>query len=92
MNIEVYEKLKKLIDTNFEDHTTFLGKKIKDDQIQIERLKELILINLEEINLRIEKYLENDDEKVNKGDLELGKQLTDWGYLPLYGLLEPKGL
>ena len=85
-NIEVYEKLKKLIDTNFEDHTTFLGKKIKDDQIQIERLKELILINLEEINLRIEKYLENDDEKVNKGDLELGKQLTDWGYLPLYGL------
>ena len=28
-NIEVYEKLKKLIDTNFEDHTTFLGKKLK---------------------------------------------------------------
>ena len=32
------------------------------------------------------RQLENDDEKVNKGDLELGKQLTDWGYLPLYGL------
>lgn len=83
---EVYEKLLISIKKDFKKLTIFLGETVIPDTKYLEFLKIQINLKVEEINERITKFIQTSLQEEIDSDMNLGKILAEWGYLPLYGL------
>ena len=84
-NKEVYKKLIKNVDSDFNNFTGFLGTKINKNNQEIDKLKKETLKTIEQINKRINKLIDSNEEE-QEVEFDLAKKLIEWGYLPLYGM------
>jgi DEAD/DEAH box helicase domain-containing protein len=76
----IYKKIRSEVKNNLIGYTKFLNKHDFSSEY-VDELKEKILLQIEEINNRILLL-----EDIENSEDEISDVLTDWGYLPLYGM------
>lgn len=84
--LEVKNKIIYSINNSFDEYSKFLGSIVKSSTSDKLALQKQLLLIVDQVDKRIDTYLQIQSEESGKKDLDLAKHLIEWGYLPLYGL------